>query len=201
MRFLSGGESHGPTLTGIIEGLPAGLELSTEAINRQLARRRQGYGRGGRMVIENDRVEFLSGLRFNRTLGSPLTLTIRNRDWENWRQAMAPEGERPPETEAVTAPRPGHADLAGALKYNHRDLRAVLERSSARETAMRTAVGTVGRVILERFGVSFYSRVCAIGPAAVEEDDNYDPEKLKEKAMVEASPARLATAEAAMIAQ
>ena len=204
MRFLSGGESHGSALIGIIEGLPAGLELSAEAINRQLARRQHGYGRGGRMAIENDQVEFLSGLRFGRTLGSPLTLAIRNRDWENWRQAMAPEGERPPELEAVTAPRPGHADLAGALKYNHCDLRAVLERASARETAMRTAIGTVGRMILERFGVSFYSRVRAIGPAAVEQgDDDYDPETLKEKAvLVEASPVRCAcpAAEAAMLA-
>lgn len=204
MRFLSGGESHGSALIGIIEGLPAGLELSAEAINRQLARRQHGYGRGGRMAIENDQVEFLSGLRFGRTLGSPLTLAIRNRDWENWRQAMAPEGERPPELEAVTAPRPGHADLAGALKYNHCDLRAVLERASARETAMRTAIGTVGRMILERFGVSFYSRVRAIGPAAVEQgDDDYDPETLKEKAVpVEASPVRCAcpAAEAAMLA-
>jgi chorismate synthase len=156
------------------------------------------------MAIENDRVEFLSGLRFGRTLGSPLTLAIRNRDWENWRQAMAPEGERPPEMAAVTAPRPGHADLAGALKYNHRDLRAVLERASARETAMRTAIGTVGRLLLERFGISFYSRVCAIGPVAVEQgDEDYNPETLKEKAaLVEASPVRCAcpAEEAEMIA-
>lgn len=164
MRFLTGGESHGPCLTGIIEGLPAGLELDKKAIDKQLERRQQGYGRGGRMAIEKDRIEFLSGLRFNRTIGSPLTLRIENRDWDNWRELMAPEGDPPPETEAVTRPRPGHADLAGGLKYNYSDLRLVLERSSARETAMRVAVGTVGRILVERFGFKFYSHVAAIGP-------------------------------------
>lgn len=165
MRFLTGGESHGPCLTGIIEGLPANLELDSRTINKQLARRQQGYGRGGRMEIEKDRVEFLSGLRFNRTTGSPLTLQIRNRDWENWRQVMAPEGTPPPEVKTLTRPRPGHADLAGALKYNQRDLRQVLERSSARETAMRVAVGTVGRVLMERFNLQFFSHVIRIGSA------------------------------------
>jgi len=163
MRVLTGGESHGPCLTGIIEGLPAGLELDSTAINKQLERRQKGYGRGGRMAIEKDRVEFLSGLRFNRTLGSPLTLQIKNRDWDNWREAMALEGAPPPDLEAVTRPRPGHADLAGGLKYNHRDLRQVLERSSARETAMRVAVGTVGKILIGRFGFKFYSHVAGIG--------------------------------------
>jgi len=163
MRYLSGGESHGPCLTGIIEGLPAGLELKKADINKHLQRRQQGYGRGGRMAIEKDRVEILSGLRFNRTIGSPLTLQIKNHDWENWQDVMAPEGEKPSEVEPLTRPRPGHADLAGGLKYNHDDLRLVLERSSARETTMRVAIGSVGRALLEKFGVRFYSHIIRIG--------------------------------------
>lgn len=167
MRYLSGGESHGPCLTGIIEGLPAGLEITSEAINRHLARRRRGFGRGGRMAIEDDRVEFLSGLRFNLTLGSPLTLRIINRDWENWRMQMSPEGGRPPGTAPVSRPRPGHADLAGGAKYAQEDLRNILERSSARETAVRTAVGSVARRLLEHFGIAVYSHVLAVGPVTV----------------------------------
>ena len=163
MRYLSGGESHGPTLTGIIEGLPSGLELRKADLDRHLRRRQCGYGRGERMAIEKDQVEILSGLRFNRTIGSPLTLQIKNRDWQNWQQLMAPEGERPSAAEALTRPRPGHADLAGGLKYSHDDLRLVLERSSARETAMRVAVGSVARILLEKFGFAFYSHVARIG--------------------------------------
>lgn len=200
MRYLSAGESHGPCLTGIIEGIPAGLEIFADAVNRHLVRRQQGYGRGGRMAIEQDRVEFLSGLRFNRTLGTPLTLKIANRDWENWRQAMAPEGERPPDLAAVTRPRPGHADLAGGVKYNHQDLREVLERSSARETAMRTAVGSVARLLLERYNINFYSRVIAIGTvSAAELSDSADWLNLAQQ--IENSPLRCSDlgAEAAMM--
>lgn len=164
MRYLSGGESHGYCLTGIIEGLPAGLELSTAEINRQLERRQKGYGRGARMAIEHDRVKILSGLRFNRTIGSPLTLQIKNRDWKNWRQKMALEGRQPEDMTLFSRPRPGHADLAGGLKYDYDDLRLVLERASARETAIRVAVGTVGRIFLSVFGVSFISHVVRIGP-------------------------------------
>lgn len=189
MRYLSAGESHGPCLTGIIEGLPAGLEICADDVNRHLGRRQQGYGRGGRMAIEQDRVEFLAGLRFNHTLGSPLTLKITNRDWENWRQAMAPESERPPDLAAVTRPRPGHADLAGGVKYNHEDLRAVLERSSARETAMRTAVGSVARLMLERYEIYFFSRVTAIGK--VSGDKPLDPAHwLNLTQQIERSPLR-----------
>ncbi|HED24228.1 MAG TPA: chorismate synthase [Firmicutes bacterium] len=166
MRYLTGGESHGPGLTAIVEGLPAGLELHLDDINRHLARRQLGYGRGGRMAIEKDRVKILSGLRFNQTIGSPLTMHIENRDWTNWQSAMAPEGEAPADWQPVTRPRPGHADLAGGLKYNFEDLRLVLERSSARETAMRTAVGSVGRIFLENFGVAFFSHVLQIGRAS-----------------------------------
>lgn len=164
MRYLTGGESHGPCLTAIIEGLPEGLEIQASDLDRHLARRQHGFGRGGRMKIEKDRVEFLSGLRFGRTIGSPLTLQIKNRDWDNWRSLMAPEGSEPPEAVHLSRPRPGHADLAGGLKYNLEDLRLVLERSSARETAIRVAVGSVGRLLLENFGVRIYSHVAGIGP-------------------------------------
>ncbi|MGB4617667.1 MAG: chorismate synthase, partial [Dethiobacteria bacterium] len=198
MRYLGGGESHGPSLTAIVEGLPAGLELSAEQINRHLARRQRGFGRGERMKLEQDRVRFLSGLRFNRTLGSPLTLQICNRDWENWSRVMAPEGERPAEAAALTCPRPGHADLAGAMKYGERDLRPILERASARETALRVAVGSVARVLLEHFGFAFYSRVLSIGPVkAAEEDEGW----IDRYRQVEDSPVRCSDprAEAAMM--
>jgi chorismate synthase len=166
MRYLSAGESHGPCLTAIIEGLPSGLKVNKVAIDQQLERRQGGYGRGGRMAIEKDRVEILSGLRFSQTIGSPLTLQIKNRDWENWQELMAAEGDTPSGAEMLTLPRPGHADLAGGLKYGHHDLRLVLERSSARETAIRVAVGSVGRILLEHFGLSIYSHVVSIGAAS-----------------------------------
>ncbi len=193
MRYLSAGESHGPCLTAIIEGLPAGLELSAALINKHLKRRQQGYGRGGRMAIESDRVEILSGLRHNRAIGSPLTLQIQNRDWENWQEIMAPEGEPPADNRAVTRPRPGHADLAGGLKYDHHDLRLVLERSSARETAIRVAVGSVARIFLEHFKILIYSRVIAIGGVEAFYGDD-DPARYKET--VEVSPLRCADPEA-----
>ena len=195
-RCHSRGESR--ALTAIVEGLPAGLELSAEQINRHLARRQRGFGRGERMKLEQDRVRFLSGLRFNRTLGSPLTLQICNRDWENWSRVMAPEGERPAEAAALTCPRPGHADLAGAMKYGERDLRPILERASARETALRVAVGSVARVLLEHFGFAFYSRVLSIGPVkAAEEDEGW----IDRYRQVEDSPVRCSDprAEAAMM--
>ncbi len=163
MRYLTGGESHGPCLTAIIEGLPAGFELKSADINKHLERRQHGYGRGARMSIEKDRVEILSGLRFSRTIGSPLTLLIKNRDWKNWQDLMAPEGSEPAEAVLLSRPRPGHADLAAGLKYNYDDLRLVLERSSARETAIRVAAGSVGRLLLEKFGIQFYSHVISIG--------------------------------------
>ncbi len=163
LRYLSGGESHGSALVAIIEGLPAGLYLSSEQINRQLERRQQGYGRGGRMKLEKDRVEFLSGLRFNRTLGSPLTLKIANRDSKNWREIMPPEGERGEGVPPFTLPRPGHADYAGGLKFFREDLRDILERASARETASRTAVGAVARRLLEEMGIEIFGHVVSIG--------------------------------------
>ncbi|MCL2103114.1 MAG: chorismate synthase, partial [Syntrophorhabdaceae bacterium] len=136
MTFRTAGETHGPALVTIIEGLPAGLELSAENIDTELRRRQLGYGRGGRMKIEKDRVEMLSGVRFGKTLGSPVALMLRNLDWENWREAMAHEGAGDG-VETLDKARPGHADLPGALKYDHHDLRNVLERASARETAAR----------------------------------------------------------------
>lgn len=193
MRYLSGGESHGPCLTAIIEGLPAGLELFSKDINHQLQRRQQGYGRGGRMAIEQDSVKLLSGLRFNKTLGSPLTMQIENRDWENWKERMAAEGPRPEGEMALTRPRPGHADLAGGLKYNHDDLRHVLERSSARETAARVAVGSVGRLLLEKFGFCIFSHVVRVGSVTAEVDPSQLPVLCAE---VEKSPLRCADPEA-----
>src|SRR5499425_3742980 len=163
-RFLTAGESHGEALTAVIDGVPAGLPLAEADINADLARRQRGYGRGGRMKIERDQVHILSGVRWGTSLGSPITLSIANRDWENWKATM---GVAVPEPGAakkeVTRPRPGHADLAGAMKYGHRDIRNVLERSSARETTARVAVAGVAKRILGEFGISILSHVTEIG--------------------------------------
>jgi len=164
LRFLTAGESHGPGLTVIIEGLPAGLPLEASRINYELARRQKGYGRGARMRIENDQVVICSGLRQGQTLGSPLCLTIANRDWKNWQTTMV--REKPAagvKIQKLHRPRPGHADLAGALKYDRQDLRDILERASARETAARVAAGAVAKVLLEVFEIKIGSWVEAIG--------------------------------------
>ena len=171
LRFLTAGESHGPCLTAILEGLPAGLRLDPEAINRELARRQQGYGRGGRMKIETDTAEVLSGVRFGETLGGPITLCVRNRDHANWGAKMAAFGA--PAGEKVTAARPGHADLTGYKKYARHDIRDILERSSARETAMRVAVGAVCKQFLAVLGIEVVSHVTKIGGVAI------DPAKVK----------------------
>jgi chorismate synthase len=163
IKYITSGESHGQALTGVIEGLPSGLEILVERINDELKRRQKGYGRGGRMKIESDRVNILSGLRWGKTLGSPLCLQIINKDWENWKQGMSNDVADLGSIEPVTRPRPGHADLSGALKYNHRDIRNVLERSSARETAMRVALGGVAKQFLAEFGVMIGSYVIRIG--------------------------------------
>ena len=145
-RFLTAGESHGEALVAVIDGVPAGLPLTENQINEDLARRQRGYGRGGRMKIERDQVRILSGVRWGSTLGSPITLQIANRDWENWKSTMAVGAPEPGAAQKqVTQPRPGHADLAGAMKYGHHDIRNVLERSSARETTARVAVATSPR--------------------------------------------------------
>ena len=163
LRFLTAGESHGELLMGIIEGMPAGLLIRVTDIDRDLVRRQTGYGRGGRMKIERDSVKIYTGVRWGRTLGSPVGLMIRNKDWENWRDKMSPDPLFLNSAEPVTRPRPGHADLAGALKYGATDIRNILERSSARETAMRVAVGAVAKRLLEEFGIDVMSHVLSIG--------------------------------------
>jgi chorismate synthase len=168
LRFLSAGESHGQALVITIDGFPAGLEIDIDALNRQLRRRQGGYGRGRRMQIESDRAEILAGVRKGRTTGAPIAMLIRNRDWVNWQQTMhvekeMPEGATGANRADVTRPRPGHADLAGAIKYGHTDVRDVLERASARETASRVAAGSLARQLLARFGVRVASHVSVIG--------------------------------------
>jgi chorismate synthase len=172
LRFQTAGESHGQGLVAILSGMPAGLCVDFDYINRELKRRQGGYGRGGRMKIESDAAQFLSGVRHGRTIGSPITLLISNHDWENWREALAVEDR--PETRAkhksLTRPRPGHADLAGCLKYNLPEARYVLERASARETAARVAAGAVAKLFLKEFGVEVASHVVAVGSVVLEDE-------------------------------
>ena len=171
LRFTTAGESHGRALVAIVEGLPAGLPVTAEWVDRELARRMQGYGRGARMKIERDRIEWLSGLRAGETLGSPVAMLIPNRDWANWEDVMAYESSDPPgelRRRRVTRPRPGHADLAGLLKYDRLDGRDILERASARETTARVAAGALAKRLLDEFGVEIGSHVISLGgiPAA-----------------------------------
>src|ERR1044071_2507342 len=175
LRFLTAGESHGQALVVTLDGMPAGLTLDIEALNAQLRRRQGGYGRGRRMQIESDRAEILGGVRHGVTTGAPIALLIRNRDWVNWQQTMYAESEMPEGATGskkadVTRPRPGHADLAGAIKYGHSDIRDVLERASARETASRVAAGSLARQLLGRFGIRVASHVSSIGDVALPED-------------------------------
>ena len=176
LRFLTAGESHGPGLTVIVEGMPAGVPLTREWVERMLRRRMQGHGRGGRMKIEDDTIEFTGGVRFGATLGSPIAVGIRNRDFVNWADAMAPEGAPPEASRRVTRPRPGHADLAGALKYDTHDARDILERASARETAARTAAGAIACALLRELGVDVTSRTDAVGAVHAPDlgDDGFD---------------------------
>jgi len=176
LRYLTAGESHGPALTVIVEGMPSGLPLTETYINRQLARRQKGYGRGGRMKIENDAVCFLSGVRGGLTLGSPVTMYIENKDGDNWKEIMSPGPDADLNQRVVTRPRPGHADLAGAIKYRHQDIRNVLERSSARETAARVAAGSTARKLLAELGIKITGQVVRIGNVVVE-DKNPDTGK------------------------
>ncbi len=162
-RYLTAGESHGPQLSAIIEGLPSGVHLSVETVNHDLALRQLGYGRGDRMKIEKDTAQILSGVRWGKTIGSPVTLVIKNRDWENWSEKMSALPEFRDDSGAVTRPRPGHADLSGAMKYHHSDVRNVLERSSARETAARVAVGGVAKALLSEFGIKVGGYVTELG--------------------------------------
>ena len=168
LRFLTSGESHGQGLVTILEGLPAGLPIDFDAVTLELRRRQGGYGRGRRMAIESDRAEFLSGVRRGKTTGAPVALLVRNKDWENWQntmhvEAQAPAGSTGANRAAVVRPRPGHADLAGALKYDHDDIRDVLERASARETAARVAAGAVARQLLRAIGCEITSHITGIG--------------------------------------
>lgn len=190
LRFLTSGESHGPGLITVVEGIPAGLELSEDYIARDLRRRQGGYGRGGRMLIEQDRARIFAGVRHGRTLGSPIGFFIENKDWENWQEVMAiTPVDR--EVNPVTRLRPGHADLAGAMKYFQDDVRNILERSSARETAARVAVGAICRRFLEEFGVTIHSHVTCIGGVEAK-----TPENGIDWQTVENSPVRCADPEA-----
>jgi len=173
LRFLTAGESHGQALVGVLDGVPAGLRLDFDAITRELWRRQQGYGRGRRMRIEHDRAEILSGVRAGETIGGPIAFVIANRDWENWQQTMhvgpvAPDAVRGPARPVVSRPRPGHADLAGTLKYDRDDVRDVLERASARETATRVAAGAIARQLIAALGIEVTSHVFAIGGEALD---------------------------------
>ncbi|WP_417143743.1 chorismate synthase [Raoultibacter massiliensis] len=171
MHYITAGESHGPALTAIVDGVPAGLKVSLRQIDSDLARRQSGYGRGGRQAIEKDHAEILSGVRFGKTLGTPIALQIRNRDWENWTERMAPLGDVPDELVREVTPRPGHADLVGALKTNTDDCRNILERASARETAARVAAAGIAREFLADLGVEIFSYVTRIGSAKFVEDE------------------------------
>jgi len=164
-RFITAGESHGKGLVAIIDNFPAGVPVDIEAVDRDLARRQMGYGRGERMKIESDRCDILSGIRNRKTLGSPISFVVRNKDWASWENVMNPRDNDPEQVAAklVTNPRPGHADLTGALKYGHQDVRAVLERASARETTMRVAVGAFAKSLLRQFDISVCSHVIAFG--------------------------------------
>lgn len=196
LRFLTAGESHGPGLTVVVDGLPSGVPVSVDALDADLRRRQGGYGRGGRMQIESDRVEVLGGLRHGRTLGSPVALLLRNRDHANWADVMSPlpQGREAVERRALKSPRPGHADLAGAIKYQTDDLRNVLERASARETAARVAAGGLARALLAAAGVEVRSHVLRIGAVALPAGQTVAWERLAE---VDASAVRCADADAA----
>jgi chorismate synthase len=174
-RFTTAGESHGPGLTAIVEGMPAGLELDREALDRDMARRQLGHGRGGRMRIETDTVEVRSGVRHGRTLGGPIALLVANRDYKNWEDRMNPWPVEGFEPEEVHLPRPGHADLVGAQKYGHSDIRNILERASARETAARVAAGAVARSFLSALGVEVHSHVTRIASVVAAERESLTP--------------------------
>jgi len=192
MRYITAGESHGPQLTTIIEGVPAGLPLVADDINEELARRQKGYGRGRRMQIETDQVQIVSGVRHGETLGSPIALVVENRDFAHWTKIMGAEPlteqEEKEMKRKVTKPRPGHADLNGAIKYGHRDMRNVLERSSARETTVRVAAGAVAKKVLAELGITVAGHVIEIGGVQAKEITYRSIEELK--SITEASPVR-----------
>ncbi len=174
LRFETAGESHGECLVATLTGLPAGIPISIEKINHELWRRQQGYGRGGRMKIETDQAEIVSGVRHSITIGSPIAVIIRNRDWKNWTESLPVEGGDSEKRKPVTRPRPGHADLAGAIKYDFPDARYILERASARETTARVAVGALAKAFLCQFGIEILSHVVAVGAARLERIAEWD---------------------------
>ena len=193
LRYFTAGESHGPCLTVIIDGVPAGFPIDVEKINHDLWRRQQGYGRGGRMLIEKDEVQVRSGIRWGATLGSPVALGIENRDWKNWTKKMSPLADDRDDSIAVTKPRPGHADLAGILKYHHSDIRNILERASARDTVSRTAVGSFCKQLLEPFGIKVMGYIRSLG-GVVAQTEGLTYEEIFQSA--EQSPVRVADKEA-----
>lgn len=190
-RWLTAGESHGPGLMGIVDGVPAGVALTRDMIDADLSRRQKGYGRGGRMAIERDQVEFWGGVRHGLTLGSPVAVMVKNRDFANWSESMSPDPGEP--DRVVTRPRPGHADLVGGVKFGHRDLRNVLERASARETTMRVALGAVARAFLRPLGVEVRGHVISIGDVRVQEREW----SLEDLSAAEDSPVRVIDPQAA----
>lgn len=180
LRFSTAGESHGEALVALVSGMPAGVPIDQKFVDRELWRRQQGYGRGGRMKLERDSAHILSGVRHGRTIGSPIAVLIENRDWQNWQEALPVESGDQSKHKPVKSPRPGHADLAGALKYNFREARYVLERASARESAARTAAGAVAKLFLRELEIEVLSHVVAVGSAASEAQISF--EKLRELA-------------------
>lgn len=187
-RYSTAGESHGKALIAVVEGIPCGVAINKQYIDDELARRQRGFGRGNRMKIETDEVEILSGLRFGKALGSPISVLIANQDWENWQEVMA-QTKDTKEGEAITKPRPGHADLAGVLKTGQRDIRNVLERASARETAAKTVVGALAKLVLDELGISVISHVKRIGSVQTKVDSLPQP---NDKDKIECSPVRCA---------
>ena len=201
LRFLTAGESHGPELVAVVEGYPAGFDIDLAKVNHDLARRQKGHGRGGRMAIERDEVRVVSGVRFGRSMGSPITLIVENHDFKNWVKRMSVDPADRGAAEPVTRPRPGHADLAGVLKYNLDDVRDVLERASARETTMRVAVGALAKLLLEPFGITTLGYVASIGSTEARTPIDMSIEDLAR--VTEASQVRVADpdAERAIIAE
>ncbi len=174
LRFATAGESHGESLVALISGMPAGVSIDQAFIDRELWRRQQGYGRGGRMRIERDVAHILSGIRHGATIGAPISMLIANRDWDNWREILPVEAGDPEKHKAVASPRPGHADLAGSLKYDFRDARYVLERASARESTARVAAGAIAKILLAALGIHVLSHVVRVGRAELERNANWD---------------------------
>ncbi len=198
LRFLTAGESHGIALIGILEGIPSGISISSSDIDKELRRRQSGYGRGGRMKIESDHAEIVSGVRWGKTIGSPVSLLVENKDWGNWKEGMSPDIRYQDSIKPVTRPRPGHADLAGSMKYDHKDIRNILERSSARETAMRVALGAIAKKFLAEFGIGVWSYVIQIGSEKTEVISGHAKERdiLKLFKKAEGSPVRCPDREA-----